>query len=154
MRVRALPLLATYSASLGPAWVCHGFGEVSGRFGAGVESRFKIGTDAACPVCTVDGPTAVFEAIGAGSNWTGRLRCRWIIPAVACDGFCNGRGECKCWDLHRWRSVIIRKDSAGAESWMRLKGRSRRKEVQERCITQSPKVDAYVADIARGKISV
>ena len=37
---------------------------------------------------------------------------------------------------------------------MRLEGRSRRKEVQERCITQSPKVAAYVANIVRGKISV
>ena len=82
------------------------------------------------------------------------MQSRWVILAVACDCFCNGRGDCKCWDLHRSRSVIIRKDSAGAESWMRLKGRSRRKEVQERCITQSPKVGAYVADIVRGKISV
>ena len=87
-------------------------------------------------------------------DWTGRLSCRWVILAVACDGCCNGRGECKCWDLHRWRSVIIPKDSAGAESWMRLEGQSRRKEVQERCITQSPKVAAYVANIVRGKISV
>ena len=70
------------------------------RFQEGLELEWspdlKTGTDAACPVCAVDGPTAVFEAIGAGSNWTGRLRCRWVILAVACDGFCNGRGEYNC----------------------------------------------------------
>ena len=48
--------------------VLGGVGEASGGFGAGVESRFKAGTDATCPVCTVDGLAAVFEAIGAGTT--------------------------------------------------------------------------------------
>ena len=49
------------------AEVLGGVGEASGGFGAGEESRFKTGPDATCPVCTVDGLAAVYEAIGDGT---------------------------------------------------------------------------------------